>query len=373
LALVETQRMNTTRVTSSEYMVWAKTRSQATFNLANSGVAAYSLADLPVTINDLEINGPSWYGYEPLQQALASKFGVDASCVVAANGTSMANFLALAGTLETGDEVLVEYPTYELLVDAARYLGAEVKRFSRPFAVEFRLDPEVIARAVTSRTRLIVITNLNNPSSALADEDTLRAIGEIARSVDARVLVDEVYLEAMFEHAPPSAFHLGNEFVVTGSLTKAYGLSGLRCGWILAEPELAQRIWRLNDLMANIPAHAAERLSCIALANLDRIAARARRLLDANRIVLNRFLDKREDLEVARFAFGTVSFPRLKEGNVDDLCRILREKHDTTVVPGRFFEMPDHFRIGLGCDTEVFEEGIARLTKALDEIISMRH
>jgi aspartate/methionine/tyrosine aminotransferase len=349
-------------------MVWAKTRSHAMYNLANSGVAAYSLTNLPVKIEDLEINGPSWYGYEPLQQALAAKCRVDVSCVVAANGTSMANFMALAGTLEPGDEVLVEHPTYELLLSAARYLGAHVKRFSRPFDDSFRIDPQTVARAVTSRTRLIVITNLNNPTSALADEETLRAVGEIALAAGARVLVDEVYLDSMFEQAPRSAFHLGDQFVVTSSLTKAYGLSGLRCGWILAEPELARKIWLLSDLMANIPAHAAERLSCIALAQLDLIGSRARRLLDANRLLLNHLLDERDDLEAPRFAYGTVSFPKLKRGNVDDLCRKLREKYDTTVVPGRFFEMPDHFRVGLGCDTEVFAEGIARLDSALNEI-----
>lgn len=360
--------MSNARVMSSEYMHWAKTRSHAKFNLANSGVAGYPLADLPAKIEDLEINGPSYYGYEPLQKALAAKNEVDPDCVVAANGTSMANFLVLAATLEPGDEVLIEHPTYEILLSAARYLGAEVKRLSRPFADGFRLDPREVERSITLRTPLIVFTNLHNPSSALMDEETLKAVGEIARSVGARVLVDEVYLDAMFERAPRSAFHLGNEFVVTSSLTKVYGLSGLRCGWILAEPELATRIWRLNDLMANIPAHAAERLSCIALANLERIGDRARRMLEANRLVLNRFLDERDDLEAHRFAYGTVSFPRLKRGSVDEVCRLLREKYETTVVPGRFFEMPEHFRVGLGCAPEIFAAGIERLGRALDEL-----
>ena len=98
-----------------------------------------------------------------------------------------------------------------------------------------------------------MITNLHNPSSAFADEATLRAVGEIARRVGARVLVDEVYLDAAFELAPRSAFHLGPEFVVTNSLTKVYGLSGLRCGWVLAEPELARRMWLLNDLVRRKP------------------------------------------------------------------------------------------------------------------------
>jgi aspartate/methionine/tyrosine aminotransferase len=364
--------MNEQRVMSSAYMDWAKTRSQATYNLANSGVAAYPLSELGVTIDDLEINGPSWYGYEPLQKALAVKCGVEPACVVAANGTSMANYLVLAATLEAGDEVLIEHPTYELLVDSARYLRAEVKRFPRSAAEAFRLDVDAVRRVITPRTRLIVITNLNNPSSALADEESLRAVGEIARGVGARVLVDEVYLEAMFGAAPRSAFHLGNHFIATSSLTKAYGLSGLRCGWILAEPDLAKRIWRLNDLMANIPAHAAERLSCIALAQLDQIGARASGMLDANRTVLNHFLDERDDLEVHRLNFGTVSFPRLKRGSVDDLCQILREQYDTTVVPGKFFDLPEHFRVGLGCVPETFTAGIDRLGEALDEIARIR-
>jgi aspartate/methionine/tyrosine aminotransferase len=182
------------------------------------------------------------------------------------------------------------------------------------------------------------------------------------------VLVDEVYLEAMFDRAPHSAFHLGDQFIVTGSLTKAYGLSGLRCGWVLADPELAEKMWRLTDLFGVIPAHAAERLSVVALDNLDRIASRAQSLIKTNRAVLDAFLDSRSDLQIARPEFGTVVFPRLVRGNVEQLCRLLRDKYETTVVPGRFFEMPDHFRIGIGCDAEVLKGGLERLGAALDEL-----
>jgi aspartate/methionine/tyrosine aminotransferase len=112
----------------------------------------------------------------------------------------------------------------------------------------------------------------------LTSDDVLREIGDLARSVGARVLVDEVYLDAVYENTPRTSYHLGREFVVTNSLTKVYGLSGLRCGWIVAEPDLARRMWRLNDLFGSIPAHPAERLSVIALENLDRIRERARRI-----------------------------------------------------------------------------------------------
>jgi aspartate/methionine/tyrosine aminotransferase len=365
--------MSAARVMSSEYMLWAKTSSHATYTLSNSGLINYPLAGLPAKIEDLEISGPSYYGYEPLQRAIAEKCGVSTDCVVATNGASLGNFLALAATLEPGDEVLIEHPTYELLVSTAQFVGAQVKRFSRRFENDFRIDPHDVESAISPRTRLIVLTNLHNPTSALAGETTLRTIGAIAREARARVLVGEIYLDALFEQAPASAFHLGPEFIVTNSLTKVYGLSGLRCGWILAEPELAQKIWRLNDLVAVIPAHAAERLSCIALANLDRIRERSRELLTTNHLLFNCFLDERSDLKAPRFDFGTISFPRLQTKNVDQLCKLLRDKYETSVVPGRFFGMPDNFRIGLGCDTDIFAAGIQRLGNALDDLAEHRH
>lgn len=356
------------RVKSSEYIEWAKTRSQAKFNLATSGVANYSLADLPVRLEDIEISGPSWYGYAPLQQALAAKCGVATENVVAAIGTSMANHLAMAAVLNPGDDVLIEQPTYDPVIAIAHYLGANVNRLERRFENDFRVEPIAVERAITPRTRLIILTNLHNPSSALIDLDTLRKIGELARRVGSRVLVDEVYLEALFDQPPPFAFHLGEEFITTSSLTKAYGLSGLRCGWILAEPDLAKRLWRLNDLFGNIPAHPAERLSVIALKNLDSIRARARTLLETNRRLLDQFLDSRGDIEAFRPAFGTVVAPRLKRGRIEGLCELLREKYETSVVPGHFFEMPQHFRIGIGCQTEMLAEGLERMGAALDEM-----
>jgi aspartate/methionine/tyrosine aminotransferase len=360
--------MMTPRAMSSPYIEWAKTRSQARFNLASSGVMNYPLALLPVKITDLELSGPSFYGYEPLQAALAAKASVPRECVVAATGTSMANYLAMAAVLEPGDEALVEEPTYEPLLAVAQYLGAKVKRLVRDAETGFALDAAAVERSVSARTRLVVLSNLHNPTSALAGQDTLRRVGEVARGVGARVLVDEVYLETLFEDAPPSAFHLGEEFITTNSLTKVYGLSGLRCGWILASEELAQRMWRLNDLFGNIPAHAAELLSCVALEHLDQIAARSRTLLETNAVLLNSFLASRDDLDYLPHKFGTVSFPRLKRGSADELCALLAVKYETSVVPGRFFERPQHFRIGIGGDTDALKEGLDRLGRALDEM-----
>jgi len=357
------------RVMSSPYMHWAKTESQARFYLATSGVKHYSLEQLRVSLSDLELSGASFYGYPPLQEAIAAKCAVTTDCVVAANGTSMANFLALASLIAPGDEVLIEHPAYELLISTALYLGAEVKRFARPFGNQFRLDPAEVKRAITPRTKLIITTNLHNPTNAFTDDETLRQIGDIAALVGAHVLVDEVYLDSAFTRARlGTAFHLGEHFICTNSLTKVYGLSGLRCGWILAAPPLAEKMWRLNDLFGAVQPHAAERLSCLAFARLPEIAAHSRALLERNRVLANDFLSTRDDLDSFPITDGMIAFPRLLTGSVEHLCALLREKYETSLVPGKFFEMPEHFRLSIGGDTEMLSGGLERLGAALDEI-----
>ena len=353
-------------VMSSSYMHWAKTSSTAKFNLATSGLGNLKLRDLRVSLDDLEITDGG-YGYEPLMRSIGTRYRVATESIVTAAGTTFANHLAVAALIKPGDEVLVEQPAYEPMLAAIRYLGADVKRFPRSFENGFKILPEQLEPLVTRNTRLIVITNLHNPSGVLIDDPTLKRIGEIARAVRARVVVDEVYMETLFEESPRTSFHLGNEFVVTSSLTKAFGLSGLRCGWILAEPELARRMWLLNDLFAATSVHAGERLSVIAFQQLSDIAARAKQLLDRNRGILSDFFDTRADLEVVRPQFGTVVFPRVRRGTAEELCRLLREKYETSVVPGGFFELPEHFRVGIAGDTQTLIGGLERLGQALDE------
>jgi len=352
----------------SIYMHWAKTRSFARFSLATSGVMHFPLKELGVNLADLEISGPTYYGYELLNESLTAKCGVPKDCIAPAIGTSMANHLVMATLLEAGDEVLVEQPTYEPILAVAQYLKANITRFPREFSEGFQIDPARIQEKMTPKTKLVVITNLHNPTGVLTDTEKLKAVGEIAERVGAKVLVDEVYLECLFpkqgEHL--SAFHLGGQFITAGSLTKAYGLSGLRCGWIMAEPELIRRMLRLNDLFAATPPHTAELLSVIALQKLDRIADRSKKLLQTNRALLDNFLDEQKDnLEVVRPEYGTIAFPRLKHHNPEQFFAILRDRYETAVVPGNFFEMPEHFRMGIGCTTEMLAEGLQRLSQAL--------
>ena len=355
--------------TQSTYMRWAKTRPKVTYDLALSGILNLPFSELEAKIEDIDLNGENSYGYQPLVDALAEHCRVARENVVTiSGGTSMANHLAMAAAIEHGDEVLIEEPTYEPLLALAEYFGANIKRFPRRFENDYCIDVDEIARNVSGRTRLIVITNLHNPSSTLTDEETLRRIGEIAKSAGARVLVDEVYLEAMFDRAPRSSVHLGTQFISTSSLTKGYGLSGLRCGWILAEPEMAERMRLLHDVFGAIGPQPVERLSVLALSKLPKFITRAKKILETNRAVLNDFLESREELRANRSEHGTTSFPRLLKGKVDDLWERLYEKYDTSFVPGRFFESSQHLRIGMCAEPELFKTGIDRLGHALDEL-----
>jgi len=363
------------RTKRSLYMEWAKTHSHAKYNLATSGLIGVSRSEFPLDVRELDITAPGGYGHAPLLARLAVHTGVTEDCIVTAAGTSMANHLAMAAVLDPGDEVVLEQPAYGPLLDVANYLGARVKRLPRRFESRFSISLDELQRAITTSTRLVVLTNLHNPSGALLSAEMVGAIGKLAMRSNVHVLIDEVYLEMLFGKPAPFCFPIGNSiasarenpFIVTSSLTKVYGLSGLRCGWILAAPGLARRIWLLTDLFAATGAHPAERLSVMALDHLEKFRERARALLTANRALLDSFLDSHRDLECFRPPAGTVVFPRLPHGrDPEAFFQLLREKFETTVVPGSFFEMPRHFRIGIGGNTPTLRAALERLSSALD-------
>jgi aspartate/methionine/tyrosine aminotransferase len=153
---------------------------------------------------------------------------------------------------------------------------------------------------------------------------------------------------------------------VTSSLTKVYGVSGLRCGWILARPDLAWKIRRLNDLYSATAVYPGELLGVATFKHLNLLRDRARRIVEADRKLLDDFLAQQPALSTVQTDWGTTSLVRLHAGNTDVFLERLRLEFETSAVPGRFFEMPDHFRIGMGVNTEMFAEGLSRISRALE-------
>jgi aspartate/methionine/tyrosine aminotransferase len=352
-------------------MRWAKTRPHVTCDLASSGL-------VPVTTEELlgdtlasaafSISGSNDEGLMPLREALASRYGVTSDRIAIAAGASGANFQAMLALLEPGDDVLIESPGYDPLIAAARAAGANVVRFERSWSKGFALDPYVVRTALTPATKLIVVSNAHNPSGAMASRDVLEQLGVMADAIGARVLVDEVYAEAQHDDTaiPMPAATMGDVFVSTNSLTKAYGLAGLRCGWIVASPQVSQRVREMRDIIDGSGVFASEQLSAKALAQIDRLRQRARSILSENLEMVRAMVQSNPRLEWLEPAAGTTAFPRVKgvEDTSELVDRLIRD-HDTIVVPGRFFQAPQHIRIAYGGRAEMVKEALARLDRAL--------
>ena len=348
----------------SSYMEWAKRRRKPEIDLAGSNLLACSLEDLPGAREAVDVAGESPNGYEPLVEAIASRYGVRSANVATAVGCSGANFLALAALVESGDEVLFEQPGYDPLAAAAAMLGATVSRFERRFEERWRIDPDRIVRALSPRTRAVVLSSPHNPSGVLAGIEELREIGRLADRHGFAVIVDEVYLDlASSGHAPAAT--LSPAFVSTNSLTKAYGLASLRCGWALASPEITEKIRRARDVVDVWSPMPADRISVVAFRNIDRLAGRAQRLLARNAPLVAPFFDSRPELECVPSS-ATIAFPRFRDGRDASpfIERLFRER-SVAVVPGSFFESPTHFRIAFGGATETVEKGLEAIAACL--------
>ncbi len=232
----------------SPYMEWAKKRPKPEIDLAGSNLLACSLDDLPGARDVVDLAGESPNGYPPLVEAIASRYGVQPANVATAVGCSGANFLALAALIEPGDGVLLEKPGYDPLAAASTLLGATISRFERRFEEGYRLDRDAIAAAMTPRTRVVMLSSPHNPSGGLASSEDLRGIARLAERHGFHGIVDEVYLDLAPGGHPPAAT-LSPAFVSTNSLTKAYGLASLRCGWALASAEVTEKIRRARDVV----------------------------------------------------------------------------------------------------------------------------
>ena len=355
-------------------MRWAKTRPRVTFDLASSGllpVTAEELLGDALARDAIQISGPNDEGYLPLREAIGARSGVTVDRVSLAPGASGANFIAMLALLERGDDVLIERPAYDPLIAAARAAGANVVHFDRSWSKGFALDPYVVRTAITPATRLIVLSNAHNPSGALAGRDVLEQIGVMAEAIGARVLVDEVYAEAQHDRAAPpeTSAALGRAFVITSSLTKAYGLAGLRCGWILASPEVSDRIRTTRDIVDGSGPFVAEHLARTAFTHIERLRARAGAILEINFTRLRSMAESHPRLDWVSPAAGTTAFPRVREvGDTTMFVEKLISDYDTVVVPGRFFQAPEHIRISFGGEPGMVSEALSRLDQALREL-----
>ena len=353
------------RRTGSDYLTWTKRRAPVRYNLARSGVPRLALERLNLALDDLLHNDNAEDGWPPLLERIAGRQELGPEYVVTTHGCSMANHLAMAATIERGDDVLLEHPVYEPVVRTIEYCGGRIVPFTRHVENRWHVDTDAVARALTPKTKLVVLSNLHNPTGAYEDHGTILEIAQAAGKVGARVLVDEVYLEFFRPHGARTGVKLAPNVLATNSMTKVFGLDGIRLGWVLAEPALAERIRRMNDLFSINTAHPSERIAARAFDHAEVLLAESAALLLRNIDVVDRFVHEHDDLSWAKPRAGTVGFIQAADVDVDALVDELHARYEVALVPGRFFGAPDGFRIAFSLPTDDLREALTRVSQAL--------
>jgi hypothetical protein len=215
---------------------------------------------------------------------------------------------------------------------------------------------------------MVVLSSPHNPTGILASRESLDALARVAQGAALHVLVDEVYLDAALGEKHPPAATLSPSFISSNSLTKSWGLASLRCGWTLASPEVTERIRRARDIVDVWGPIPSDRLAVLAFQNLDRLAARARALVETNSRLATDFIAARRDLECIP-SHATLAFPRFADGReAGPFTRRLLERYGTAVSPGSFFGSPAHFRLSLGGSTEKLRQGLDSMARCLDSL-----
>jgi aspartate/methionine/tyrosine aminotransferase len=351
------------------YMTWAKQHPPCEYDLCNSNLLHCTLDDLTGARDSLELFARNDEGYPPLVEAIAHRFGVGTERVATATGAAGACFLTMGALVRPGDTVLCEWPGYDPHIGAARFLGAEIRTFARSWWDGFKLDPDALAQEITTSTKAVILTNLHNPSGVYTDPWTLMAVADLAAAVGTKVIVDEVYLEAALGQDTTPAAGRHEAFISVNSLTKSFGLAGLRVGWVLADPATIAKIRRVRDIVDGVGAVPSERLGVLAFDHIDRLLARARSILKPNALMLRRFVESRAELDWIAPAEGSpIAFPRMVGvEHADAFVEMAREEFGVGVVPGSFFGAPPHFSVAVAGEKRMVEDGLEALGKALDK------
>jgi len=354
---------------------------QVEFNLSESGVHPLTVGEL---MDDADaqralLAEPIRYtqsnGTIPLRSEIAALYpGATADHVQVTNGGSEANYISTWNLVGPGDEVVLMVPNYMQTWGLARAFGAEVKQW--PLVRDgsrWSVDADALARLVGPKTKLVVICNPNNPTGARIDGADLDRIAAVAGRYGAWVLSDEIYRGAERDgRETPSMWGRTERVIVTSGLSKAYGLPGLRIGWIVAPPPLVASLWSYHDYTTISPGALSDMMARRALAPSRRpaILARTRKILNANYPIIAEWLDTQASLfTYAPPDAGAIVYVQYEHPiNSTELVTTLRQQKSVLIVPGDHFGMDGYLRIGYGDEPEYLRRGLDRLRQLLVEL-----
>jgi aspartate/methionine/tyrosine aminotransferase len=348
---------------------------QVEINLSESGVHPLrldELADDPADREELwrqQLGYTQTNGTPPLRDAIAALYpGATRDHVEVTNGGAEANFISCWHLLDRADEAVVMVPNYMQVWGLARAFAGTVREWAlrEDPGVRWGLDLDLLERLVTPRTKLILLCNPNNPTGARLTEAELDGVCRVAARHGAFVLSDEIYRGAELDgRETPSMWGRYDRVIVTSGLSKAYGLPGLRIGWVVSQPALVESLWACHDYTSIAPGALGDRLATLALrpARRARLLDRTRTILRANFPILAAWLAARADtFSYTTPEAGAIAYVRYhRPVNSTRLVTALRERKGVLIVPGDHFGMDGYLRIGYGAEPAQLREGLNRL------------
>lgn len=350
------------------------------FNLSESGVHPVAIGELipdPEERDELmrlELGYSQSNGTIELRRAISDLYpGTDEENITVTTGTAEANFIASWILTEPGDEVIMMLPNYMQLWGLFRSFGAEVRPLPLVEERNWAPDLDALRSSISPKTRVIAVCNPNNPTGAILKEAEIEAIVEAARSVGAWILADEVYRGAELGPDPaPGFWGRYEKLIVTNGLSKAYGLPGLRIGWIVSTPEFAARSWAYHDYTTIGPSPASDYLARVALRPEIRrgLLARTRGILNANYPILRQWVDSLGGkVSITDPRAGAIGYLRQYLGVASlDFVERLRKQKSVLIVPGEHFLMPGYLRIGFGSNPDYLHNGLSLIEEFIREI-----
>ena len=345
-------------------------------NLAESSVTDASLADLGVDLGGLVLQYGDHLGLPELRAEIAADGeGLDPDHVLVTPGAVAALFIVHTTLLEPGSHIVVARPNYATNVETPRAIGADVSYLELSFDDAWAVDPDRIAALLRPETRLVSLTTPHNPTGATLSRETLDAvIALVERHGTARLLVDETYREMTFGEALPVAASLSDRVISVTSLSKTYGLPGIRVGWLITRgAELRERLLAAKEQILISGSLVDETIALAALRRRPTWLPQIRARIDEAFAVTRAWIDGSEGFEWIAPRGGVVGFPRIRPSiarrvDVDRFYTTLFEEHGTVVGPGHWFEQPrTHFRLGYGWPSvEELRGGLVALDQAVE-------
>lgn len=346
--------------------------SKIRYNLSESSTTDRTIHDLGLAIPNLTLLYGEHRGSAALRAAIvAGEPSLSADDVLITSGAAAALFIAATALLSPVDHLVVVRPNYATNLETPRAIGCGISFVDLTFEDGFRLDIERVAAAIVPRTRIISVTCPHNPTGTMLTEKELRDLVALAEAKGCYLLVDETYRDLSFDGTLPLAASLGRHVISVSSLSKAYGVPGIRVGWLITSSRRLQETFLAAKEQISICGSVVDEwIAEQMFARRDEILAPTLAEMRARRELVADWIQSEPLLEWVRPSGGVVCFPRMRGepvGGTGRFYRRLLETHGTYVGPGHWFEMPDtFFRLGYGWTNRAdLKAGLAAISKAL--------